>query len=206
MPALKRSRRKRMHDWAKIEQWTLWPERQLYEQLRPILLFGETAGERAKETGAAQRTPARKADDFEQHEMLSLFSEDQPLPDLDEKRLMTERWFSGVHGVHASTQHTRTKQGQSADRDEAETFSCLFTSLVVEGGQVISTDLSSCVHGTTVPLERAAHEWALELHVRTAPCSSAFRCVPRRGEWPCLAWEGSLTGSLAIENGGEAAV
>ena len=41
----------------------------------------------------------------------------QPLPDSDEQRLMTERWFSGVH---LSTQHTGTKQGQSADGDEHE--------------------------------------------------------------------------------------
>src|SRR6266568_1199093 len=44
----------------------------------PILLFGETAGERAKETGAAQRTLSRKADDFEHHGMLSLFSSEKP--------------------------------------------------------------------------------------------------------------------------------
>ncbi len=78
MPAPKRSRRERTHDWVKIKQWTLWPEQQLYEQLRPIVLFGETAGERAKETDAAQRTLSRKADDFEQHGMLSLFSSEKP--------------------------------------------------------------------------------------------------------------------------------
>jgi hypothetical protein len=32
---------------------------QLYEQIRPILLFGETAGERAKEINAAQRALSR---------------------------------------------------------------------------------------------------------------------------------------------------
>jgi hypothetical protein len=46
----------------------------LYEQIRPLLLFGETAGERAKETGAAQRTLSRKADEFERYGMQSLFS------------------------------------------------------------------------------------------------------------------------------------
>ena len=39
-----------------------------------ILLFGETAGERAKETGAAPRTLSRKANEFEQYGMQSLFS------------------------------------------------------------------------------------------------------------------------------------
>ena len=47
-------------------------------RFRPIVLFGETAGERAKETDAAQRTLSRKADDFEQHGMLSLFSSEKP--------------------------------------------------------------------------------------------------------------------------------
>ena len=46
----------------------------MYEQIRPLLLFGETAGERAKETGAAQRTLSRKADEFERYGMQSLFS------------------------------------------------------------------------------------------------------------------------------------
>jgi putative transposase len=46
----------------------------LYEQIRPLLLFGETAGERAKETGAAARTLSRKADEFERYGMQSLFS------------------------------------------------------------------------------------------------------------------------------------
>ena len=31
----KRPRRERTHEWEKIKQWTLWPEQQLYEQLRP---------------------------------------------------------------------------------------------------------------------------------------------------------------------------
>jgi transposase-like protein len=47
---------------------------ELYEQIRPLLLFGETAGERAKETGAAARTLSRKADEFERYGMQSLFS------------------------------------------------------------------------------------------------------------------------------------
>jgi len=74
MPRPKRSRRERTDEWASIKQWTLWPEQELYEQIRPLLLFGETAGERAKETGAAARTLSRKADEFERYGMQSLFS------------------------------------------------------------------------------------------------------------------------------------
>jgi hypothetical protein len=43
------SARERTDEWAKIKQWTLWPEQELYEAIRPLVLFHETAGERAKE-------------------------------------------------------------------------------------------------------------------------------------------------------------
>ena len=74
MPAPKRARRERTETWESIQQWTLWPEQELYEQIRPMLLFGQTAGERAKETGAAPRTLSRKANEFEQDGMQSLFA------------------------------------------------------------------------------------------------------------------------------------
>lgn len=56
MPARKRQRRELTHDWQQIKQYTLWPEQEQYERLRPIVLFGQTAAERAKETGASERT------------------------------------------------------------------------------------------------------------------------------------------------------
>src|SRR2546428_11052773 len=74
MPGSKRVRRERTDEWASIQQRTLWPEQELYEQIRPLLLFGETAGVRAKETGAAARTLSRKADEFERYGMQSLFA------------------------------------------------------------------------------------------------------------------------------------
>lgn len=49
MPGPKRACRERTEEWASIKQWTLWPEQELYEQIRPIILFGQTAGERAGE-------------------------------------------------------------------------------------------------------------------------------------------------------------
>jgi len=74
MPGPKRIRRERTDEWASIKQWTLWPEQELYEQIRPLVLFGETAGERAKEIDVPQRTLARKAGEFERSGMQSLFS------------------------------------------------------------------------------------------------------------------------------------
>src|SRR6266849_4797425 len=74
MPGPKRERRARTDEWARIKQWTLWPEQELYEAIRPLILFHETAGERAKEIDIPQRTLARKADAFERYGMQSLFA------------------------------------------------------------------------------------------------------------------------------------
>ncbi len=74
MPGPKRERRARTDEWASIKQWTLWPEQELYEAIRPLVLFHETAGERAKEIDVPQRTLSRKADAFERDGMPSLFS------------------------------------------------------------------------------------------------------------------------------------
>jgi len=38
-----RPRCERTHDWRKIQQYTLWPEQQVYELLRPVVLFNESA-------------------------------------------------------------------------------------------------------------------------------------------------------------------
>ena len=73
MPCPKRVRRERTDEWASIKQWTLWSEQELYEAIRPLILFHETAGERAKEIDVPRRTLARKADEFEQYGMQSLF-------------------------------------------------------------------------------------------------------------------------------------
>jgi transposase len=82
MPKRKRERRERTHDWQQIQQYTLWPEQKAYELLRPVVLFGETAAERAKETGASERTLHHKADQFDQEGMASLFHTDStPSPD-----------------------------------------------------------------------------------------------------------------------------
>ncbi|GHO87124.1 hypothetical protein [Dictyobacter formicarum] len=78
MPGPKRNRRECTEGWTSIKQWTLWPEQELYEQIRPLVLFHETPGERAKEIDVPQRTLARKADEFERYRMASLFpSEEQ---------------------------------------------------------------------------------------------------------------------------------
>lgn len=81
MPRRRRKRREPTHNWQEIQQQSLWPEQEQYEQLRPMLLFGETSAERAKETATSERTLRYQADQFEQYGMISLFpSEHTPTP------------------------------------------------------------------------------------------------------------------------------
>jgi len=82
MPKRKRLRRERTHDWQEIQQYTLWPEQEVYERLRPLVLFGETAAERAKETGVSPRTLHYQARQFEHYGMASLFPKERaPSPE-----------------------------------------------------------------------------------------------------------------------------
>ena len=101
MPGPKRSRRERTEEWASIKQWILWPEQELYEQIRPIILFGETAGERAKEIDAAQRTLSRKADEFEHYGMMSLFSSQTPREDVETTKTLPPEMRQLIADLHA---------------------------------------------------------------------------------------------------------
>src|SRR5947209_11643859 len=87
MPRSKRPRRERTHDWQRIKQYTLWPEQNVYELLRPVVLFSESAAERARETGAAERTLQRKAELFEARGMASLFPKEPVSPSDDAREL-----------------------------------------------------------------------------------------------------------------------
>lgn len=61
-------------DWEQLELLCLWPEQRDYELIRPLVLFGFPAAERAQETGTvSERTLQRKASRFEAKGMESLF-------------------------------------------------------------------------------------------------------------------------------------
>jgi len=61
-------------DWEQIELLCSWPEQRDYELIRPSVLFGSPASERAEETGAAsERTLQRRVVRFEAEGMESLF-------------------------------------------------------------------------------------------------------------------------------------
>jgi len=60
-------------DWQQLRLRVQFPEQETYELLRPIVLFGQTATERAQLTGVSERTLGRKADRFDAEGMTSLF-------------------------------------------------------------------------------------------------------------------------------------
>jgi transposase len=61
-------------DWEQLELLCLWPEQRDYELIRPLVLFGSPAAQRAQDTSAAsERTLQRKTRRFEAEGMESLF-------------------------------------------------------------------------------------------------------------------------------------
>jgi len=65
-------------DWQQLRLLLDWPEQLAYELIRPVVLFGRSVAERAKETGAAARTIHRKAKRFDQEGLASLFADGTP--------------------------------------------------------------------------------------------------------------------------------
>ncbi len=82
----KRQRIAPTDDWHQLRLYVGFPEQETYELLRPIVLFGQTAAERAEVTGVSDRTLDRKADRFDAEGMTSLFPTDVRSPD-DHRRL-----------------------------------------------------------------------------------------------------------------------
>lgn len=73
MPPRKRTQVEPTHEWQQLAMLTSSPEQTTYELLRPIVLFGRSPAERARETGTAERTLYRQAARFSQLGMASLF-------------------------------------------------------------------------------------------------------------------------------------
>jgi len=79
MPKRTRPRRTPTDDYQQLALWANGPEHRTFELIRPVVLFGQSPAERARETGAAERTIRRKADRFDAYGMASLFAADEPL-------------------------------------------------------------------------------------------------------------------------------
>jgi hypothetical protein len=61
MPKTQRERRERTDNYHVLIQWCRTPEQRLYEQIRPVVLYGIPPAERAQETGLAESTLRRAA-------------------------------------------------------------------------------------------------------------------------------------------------
>jgi hypothetical protein len=60
-------------DWQQLRLLVRFPEQETYELLRPLVLFGQPAAERAQVTGVSERTLGRQADRFDAEGMAGLF-------------------------------------------------------------------------------------------------------------------------------------
>ena len=72
-------------DWQQLQLLTQFPEQLTYELLRPVVLFGRSAAERARQTGTPQRTLYRQVARFEAEGMRSLFA-----PSREQRRQLPE--------------------------------------------------------------------------------------------------------------------
>jgi putative transposase len=75
-------------DWDQLQLLTTFPEQQSYELLRPIVLFGQSPAERARQTRTPERTLYRRAARFERVGMASLF--ETPVRSRDHRTLPRE--------------------------------------------------------------------------------------------------------------------
>lgn len=73
MPNTKRERIEPVQTWAQLRLLLRWPEQVAYELVRSVVLYGETATDRARATGESARTIDRKADRSDRAGMLGLF-------------------------------------------------------------------------------------------------------------------------------------
>jgi hypothetical protein len=82
MPPAARPRRQPTDDWQQLRLLVASREQEAYELLRPIVLFGQPPGSRARQTGVSERTLRRKVARFVAAGMRSFFeADDPPVPD-----------------------------------------------------------------------------------------------------------------------------
>ncbi len=75
MPKRKRASIIPTDDWTQLRLLFIGPEQEAYEVIRPVVLFGRSPAQRARETGVPARTIHRKARRFETKGMANLFGD-----------------------------------------------------------------------------------------------------------------------------------
>jgi putative transposase len=104
MPRAKRRQVALTDEWSQLRLFVSSPEQELYEALRPIVLFGRSPALRARETGLAERTLRRKAQAFDELGMASLFAHlpGVPLgPSEEDRRALPPRMRQFIVDLHA---------------------------------------------------------------------------------------------------------
>lgn len=74
MPPRQRQPLESTDNWNQLQLLVQFPEQLTYELLRPVVLFGRSPAERARQTGSPQRTLYRQVARFEAEGMHSLFA------------------------------------------------------------------------------------------------------------------------------------
>ena len=87
MPTRRYERREPTHDWQKIRPLLKDPAQLTYEIIRPVILWGVQASERAAETGMPRSTIYYRANLFDQVGMASLLPAELPPPVPEQKKL-----------------------------------------------------------------------------------------------------------------------
>ena len=87
MSKRERAVHERTDDWAQLRLRLQWPEQVVYELIRPVVIFGETAAERARATGEQERTIERRADRFDREGLPGRFATERREPGEDPRDL-----------------------------------------------------------------------------------------------------------------------
>jgi len=78
MPMRNRPQREPTDAWEEVAPLAAWPEQRTYEQLRPVVLFGQPVATPARETATPERTLYRRVARFDAAGMASLFAPPPP--------------------------------------------------------------------------------------------------------------------------------
>lgn len=65
-------------DWEQLKLLVKWPEQERYEEIRPLVLFGDPVPERSEETGTSERTLYRRVESFDRDGVESLLLRNRP--------------------------------------------------------------------------------------------------------------------------------
>jgi putative transposase len=87
MPRIPRPPAEPTDDWRQLQLRLKWPEQKLYELIRPVVVWGRSATQRAAETATPRRTLAHQAARFDARGILSLFATPPAAKDLHWREL-----------------------------------------------------------------------------------------------------------------------